>query len=315
MPARIVGAGDAVAGALGADVEIDPPHRDAADEGGQEREQGRQAPAQPGEGGAGDQDRLAQGDDHEQAAALGHVAALDVPIGGGRAAEAGRPEALRRAQIFDAQGDQPAGQAELVMGQAAGQPEQARQAEPQRDPDEVAVVGGAVRTQGPEHEQAAPDLHRDIGEREGQAALVERARDRAGQDQAGQHQAEQHEPDRDALGIDPVGDPAGVDPDPPDRRQQQQGLDQARQAEMGEQSVGQLGDREYEHQVEEQLDEGDPAVLALDPTSQQIGLGREPHAKPPSRSRCQRMTMGRPWLAADPLALHAFDRFGKAAAA
>ena len=100
QPAGIVGRRDQPAGALGADVEIDHPHGDAADESDQERADVRGGPGQAGEGRAGDQHRFAERDDDEQRAALGHVGALDVPVGGGRTAEHRHPEAEQRRRRF-----------------------------------------------------------------------------------------------------------------------------------------------------------------------------------------------------------------------
>jgi hypothetical protein len=114
----------------------------------------------------------------------------------------------------------------------------------------------------PGGEQAAAQLDRHEGQGEDQAAVAERLGDRHGHDHAHHHGHEQHDPHRRPLGIQPVGDPGREDPGPPDRHQQQTGLDQAQQARMGQQAVRQLGDREHEHQVEEQLDIGDPRMAA-----------------------------------------------------
>jgi hypothetical protein len=72
------------------------------------------------------------------------------------------------------------------------------------------------------------------------------------------HQHEQHDTHRPLLGIEPVGDPGGEDPQPPHRQHQQAGLDRAAERQVRQQAVRELGDGEHEHQVEEQLDEGDP---------------------------------------------------------
>ena len=98
---------DGVGGALRADVEIDPPHGDAADERLREGGDGQRVPVVGGEGRAGDQDAFAQCDDDEQAAALGEMAAFHVPVGQRRTAEAGHEEKENRADAVDRQRDQP----------------------------------------------------------------------------------------------------------------------------------------------------------------------------------------------------------------
>lgn len=88
-------------------------------------------------------------------------------------------------------------------------------------------------------------------ERESKAQLGEGLRQRRRQDQPRQHDGEEHQPHRYALGIEPVGDPGGVDPHPPDGHQQKQSLDCAERGITGEQRVGELGYRKNEDEIEE----------------------------------------------------------------
>ena len=84
---------------------------------------------------------------------------------------------------------------------------------------------------------------------------------RGRQDEARQHQHEQQQPHRRLLRVEPVGDPGGEHPHPPHRHEQQQRLERAPAGVRSvEQAMRQLGDREDEDEVEEQLDEGDLAV-------------------------------------------------------
>ena len=73
--------------ALGADVEIDHPQRDAANKSDHEGADMLGGPGETGKRRAGDQDRFAKRDDDEQAAAFRYVAALDNPVRGGRPAK------------------------------------------------------------------------------------------------------------------------------------------------------------------------------------------------------------------------------------
>jgi hypothetical protein len=72
-----------------------------------------------------------------------------------------------------------------------------------------------------------------------------------------QHQ--QAGPHGDALGVEPVGHPGGVDPDPPDREQQHGHLQHSRERQIRDQRVRELRHREHEHKVEEELDRPDAA--------------------------------------------------------
>ena len=96
---RIRRARDLLAAALGADVEVDPPHRHAAEERDHERaDRGRRGGPRRGRG-AGDEDGLAERDDDEQRAALGHVRAVHLPVRGVRTAEARNEIARERPAI------------------------------------------------------------------------------------------------------------------------------------------------------------------------------------------------------------------------
>ena len=78
-----------------------------------------------------------------------------------------------------------------------------------------------------------------------------------------------------ALGIEPVGDPGGVDPGPPHRQHQHGGLQRAERGQVLKQAVRKLRDREHEHQVEEQFDVGDAAVLVAAAGAQVVGARRK----------------------------------------
>jgi hypothetical protein len=120
-----------------------------------------------------------------------------------------------------------------------------------------------VRPQGPQREQAAPDLHEHVGGREREAPRLEGFGKGRREDQARQHQDEHHEPDGRFLRVEPVGDPGGVDPYPPDGHEQQRRLQDPDKGEVLQQGMRELRYGEDENQVEEQFDEGHPTVLVL----------------------------------------------------
>ena len=146
---------------------------------------------------------------------------------------------------------------------------------PDRDAQEVAPVVAVVAPQRPQHEEVAPDLHCQIGEREHGAAVVERARDRGRDHQGGEHHREQEKPYRRTVRVEPVGDPGGIDPLPPHRHHQHGDLHRADRGEVLEQPVRKLRHREHENEIEEQLDIGDARVPAA--AVSQMVLARRKH--------------------------------------
>jgi hypothetical protein len=110
---------------------------------------------------------------------------------------------------------------------------------------------------GPREE---PGVHRDhdgVGEAEGQPAAAEGARDGEGDDEERRHPGEEHDPPRDAVGRHRVGEPrvAGVHPE--DHRQHHGGADHPLGVRPARDHAGELGDREDEDQVEEELERRD----------------------------------------------------------
>src|SRR5262249_33168555 len=89
-------------------------------------------------------------------------------------------------------------------------------------------------------------------------------------DEAAEHQGKKHQPHGRRFGVEPVRHPRRVDPDPPDGEQQQERLQGSAERQMMQQEMRKLRDREYEHEVEEQLDEGDARVAAPAPGAEQI---------------------------------------------
>jgi len=116
-----------------------------------------------------------------------------------------------------------------------------------------------------DQEQRAPDLAYGIGDRERQSGVAKGPGDRGREDETAEHQQDQHQPDRPEQRIDPVRRPVGVIPHPPRRHQEQADFERAPDGEVVQQGVRQLGDREHEDQVEEQLDRRDPAGVLTGP--------------------------------------------------
>ena len=260
QPAGFGGLRDLLGARLHALVEVDPPDRNAAR---QRREKGRDVldrPRQFGEGRALDHEGLAECDDDEQRAALGHVAALDGPGFDGGEAEARRPEAHRCGDVFDGERGDPEIEPVLALGEAAENLQHRGQAEPGQDADGVVADRRAMRGRCQQPERGAADLHRRIGDRKPEPALLECLGNGGGQHEAAEHQEEEQDADRRPVGVEPVGHPGGVNPHPPYREKQQRDLQGAKRREVMQQRVRQLRDGKDEDEVEEQLGIGDAGV-------------------------------------------------------
>ena len=142
-----------------------------------------------------------------------------------------------------------------------------------QQPAEHAPVIGRQRmfaAKREDDESSTPDLHRDIGNREDQAASIEGAPDRGGHDQGQRHRDEQHAPDRRRLWIEPVGDPAGILPTKPDREPQDHGLHRSGHRQVVEQLVAELRDREDIDEIEKQLLIGHTRMMSVAPAQERM---------------------------------------------
>ena len=229
----------------------------------------------PGQGGADDDDRLAQRDQDERLAALGEVTALDRPVGRARPAETGGREPDDAAEHVHPDRQQP----QQLPGVAAHQPARHRQRPagdaPDQDPREV-VAQRAGRQRG-HHEDGAPDLHERVRAADPDARRSPNARGSAA-DIARLTSISSTSSSRTAIrsgssqfvtqvvyiqASQTIASRIAVWSGAPERRRR-------------EQIVRELRDREHVDQVEEQLDVGDPLVSR--PVAQQPGRGLGPGA-------------------------------------
>ena len=145
------------------------------------------------------EDRLAQRDEQHELAAIGEVSARKRPVSDRRAAQARQQEAVHRCGVVDHERDDPERQAEVAVGERAGDPRHGGDAGPG---EQVRVVQPhALAAQRNDHEGAAHRLQRDVGDRERHGAIEERLRDRGRHDRAQQHQREQEAAHRSAQGL------------------------------------------------------------------------------------------------------------------
>src|SRR6185369_4693027 len=148
--ARIAGMLDAMLRAFGAAIEIQPPHDDAAEHGAEECDQGRCIPRELGEGCAGYEQGFTERDDDEQRAALGHVAAIDVPVRDGGSAETGNPEQRPGTDELDSERQRPPRESHTRLRQATDDPAGAGDREPDADPLKVVAESPRRTPHGPD---------------------------------------------------------------------------------------------------------------------------------------------------------------------
>jgi len=154
---------------------------------------------------------------------------------------------------------------------------------PDQDALEVAPQA-RLAAQSHDRERGTADLVGGIRAREGQAAAAVRLGQRCRHDQSEQHHRDQHQPYAGAVGREPVGDPGGVHPGPPQRQQQQQRLYRTGDAQVPQQQLGQLRHREHVDQIEEQLHVRDPSGVLRPPQKTRVLAELRHLSLPPTAS-------------------------------
>jgi hypothetical protein len=195
-------------------------------------------------------DRLAERDDHDQGEPLGEVSRRD--------AEPAHAEDVRAGEV-DRQRDQPDGRLRGPVEERGGdQQQRGRERRAREPPDRLAGVHVLVGLGEDEDVQPA---RRGVGDGEHEGVVAEGLRHRERRDQERAHHGEDQEPLAVLLGGHVVGQPRVRGPRPPEHREDQQALaEPAPGRPIGHQS-GDLGQREDEHEVEEQLQRGYALLL------------------------------------------------------
>ena len=205
-------------------------------------------------GRSGDDDRLAEGDDDEQLAALGEVASLDVLVGRGRAAATRAASSRRRARRARARGPVSTARA-AGRRRALRRPATARRTRRSRRPAARTRrgAGGGASAAGRRRRCGPPAGRRSSPQTAVHAHRTPPAT-AAAMSRLPSITAVSTAADRRGGRVEPVGHPRRVDPCPPDDEQQERGPRHAGDGGVIEDLVRQLRDREDVDEVEEQLD-------------------------------------------------------------
>ncbi len=250
--ARAAGVAQRVLGDLGDVREVRPPQHARADHRDPGAQHRRAIEPELGGGGADRDQRLAERDDHEQRVALGEVAGVERPLAAG-AAERGPDVERDRDRVGDRAG--------VAVEQAADQHRGRRQRRHRRVRHERAPALGVAHRLGPLHRQHQP-LHRQVGRAEPRPAVAVRGRDGDRHQQRRRH-GHQHQQPRAgvALQVERGAGPRVLRPQPPRQPGDQRAAADAGRGQVVGDQAGDLGDREHEHQIEEQLEVGGVALL------------------------------------------------------
>ena len=194
-------------------------------------------------------ERLADGDDDEQPVPLGQVSGMEVPV-------LRPPGDLGRHDVrHDRQ--RPERDPKRRVGNGAGEDQDqpdARQAGPCPRAPGIGVRALHVEAQ---LQHQPEDPNHDIGDGEPDRVVLERVGDRRGHDERDRRRRQRDESNAGVGRVRRVEGPGELGPGPPDQPEEQQRAQDPARVEVMRGQDGDLGDGEHEHQVEEELDEGD----------------------------------------------------------
>ena len=198
-------------------------------------------------------DRLAQGDDHDQGEALGEVP--------GRHAEAAHPEHVGPGEV-QPQCDDPDGGSQRAVVNNPGEDQEQRRREggARESPDRLAGVDQLIRLGEDEDVQPARDR---VGHAEEQRVVAERVRGGQRGHQERAHHREHEDALAPLLGGHVVREPGIGPPGPPQRRENEHSLPEPLPGGVLRHERRHLGQGEDEDQIEEELERGHPLLGVL----------------------------------------------------
>ena len=220
------------------------------------------------DGRACDDQRLADGNDHEQRMSLGHVADVDVPRA--PAGRLGREQVRQDCQHPDQRSDR-------GICQRAHEDER----EPDRRPTGPAPDPGCPKVVGSLHldedlEGQTEDAHDEVGDREQHGIVKERLRHGGGHHERRSRGGQRDDPNDHVRRVGRVERPGELGPRPPDHPEQDERAEHAVRREVLGSQRRDLGHGEHEDEVEEELDERD-ALRFRSVQSRASLAGHRPH--------------------------------------
>src|SRR6478736_3546307 len=101
---------------------------------------------------------------------------------------------------------------------------------------------------GVEHEKGTPYLNGAVDHRKCKSMVSKRVRQGDSQQDTPKHQEKEHQPYWILLGIEKVCNPGRVNPDPPDRKNEQRRLDKGCGAEVASKCLCELDQSEHKNE-------------------------------------------------------------------
>ena len=258
-------------------VEVEPPER--RDHNDSERRRHDHSRIQLEAGAEADGDyRLAERDQNDQRVPFGEVLGRDPPAA---------PHADHDwAEVVDRKRDEPDRDA-LAPLEEAGQHEQGgaedrRRREPEK---RAAAVGIVANDDGGEDEMKQAD--EEVGDTEQHGVVSKGARHRQGDAEHHAHRGEHHQPDATLVDIHRARQPRIYAPRPPERGEDEHPAEDATPRRVVREQDRDVGDREHEGEVEEELERSDLVFVA----ALLLALG---HAPTPARIRLRRSRLPPP---------------------
>ena len=263
---------EAVLGHHRDDVEVRPPQR-AGDADGQERREHDAAVELDALRAHADRhDRLPEGDDHDQAEALGEVLRVHVPALGADG---------EHDPVVEDQREHPQRVARRAVEGRAGEDDEPGARDERGDERQHGAAQRRVAAGGEGEQRGVQDADREVAEAPQHAVLGERPRRGQRDDEHGGHRREHHEPRQHELGVDRARQPGVARPGPPDDREDDEAAPELRERRVRGHERRDLREREDEDQVEEQLERRDRRVARV-----------RPHEAPGTRRRPLRVERG-----------------------
>ena len=256
-------------------AEVRPPQ----EAGNQERKRGiggqGDGPLVGRDGRACDDQRLAEGDDHEQRVSLGEVAHMDVPRA--PAGRLGREQVRQDCQHPDQRSDR--GICERAH-EDEREPDR-RHARPAPDPGCPKVVGSLHLDE--DLEGQTEDPHDEVGDRKQEGVVEERLRHPGGHHERRRGGGQRGHPNDDMGRVGRVERPGELGPRPPDHPEQDEGAEHPVRREVLRGERRDLGHGEHEDEVEEELDERDALRFRCVQSRRSLGSHR-PHCSGSDRT-------------------------------
>ncbi len=168
----------------------------------------------------------------------------------------------RRAKVVDRERDHPRRNAGVAVEEGGHHEQRRAEQLGGRDPEQgVAEVGVVPADDRVEDEMDRPD--EEVREPEEDGVVSEGARNRERDEEHRAHGGEHREPDTALVDVQRAREPRVAGPRPPERGEHEHAAEDAAPGGVVHEQARDLREREHERKVEEELERGDPVLVAV----------------------------------------------------